>query len=215
MSRVVVADSTAEVVNAGRAIRTRRSRVIAAMVNVVDATIVTLFMGIIAAAFFSGVSRVAASIGAVYFGVICATASYHPLTTTVQEFAGIGSSTGDLTFFLLTLFLYSVAFGMVISQWLEGVHLPRRFAVLDNIGGAAVGLAVSGCALGVSAMFLSFLVRALNAVTQNGQGPIVELVDGQMRDSALVPFFLRIAPFFVDLIRPWFPDGLPSLLAGG
>jgi hypothetical protein len=185
------------------------------MVNIVDATIVTLFMGILTAAFFSGVSRVVATVFAVYLGIICATASYHPMTKTVQGFAQVGSTTGDLTFFLLTFVVFTLCFAMMISQWLEGLRLPRRFAVLDNIGGAAVGLAVSGGALGVSAMLLSFMVRALNAVAMNGQGPLVELVDGQMRDSALVPFFLRMAPFFVEMVRPWFPDGLPSLLAGG
>ena len=77
-----------------------------------------------------------------------------------------------------------------------------------------LGLLGAGTAVTGAPLLLSILVQALQQVATYGQGPLGGVVDEQVRGSALVPLFLRLSPYFIQLIEPWFPGGLPQLLAG-
>ena len=183
------------------------------MFNALDIILLVSLMAILGAAFFSGISRTVAAILAVYLAAICAAAFYEDLTDTAQHYVAMGQSTGELTFFVIVFLCFSLAFTFVISRWLEGVRLPRWLGVADSIGGAALGLLVASAAVTVAAMLLSIMVQALHQVAIGGNGSLVALIDAQINDSALVPFFLRLSPYFTSLVAPWFRDGLPQLLA--
>lgn len=186
----------------------------AAMLNGIDYFIVFTFMAIIGVGFFNGVTRVAAAIFAIYFGSIFAAAFYRPLTTLALDvFTTMNRRTGELAFFMLLFLLFSTAFTVIFSRWIGDLRLPRRITIIDNVGGAALGVVVSGLAVTLAAMLLAITLQALNhTVVIGGQDPLLGFVRGEIRGSALVPRFLDMAPFFVRLLAPWFPGGLPPIL---
>jgi hypothetical protein len=185
------------------------------MFNGIDYVILLSFLGIIGLGFLSGVTRVSAAILAIYFGSVFATAFYRITTDQVRHYVSTMSArTGYLFFFVLLFSFSSVFMTIMLSRWLGNVQLPRRFEIADNVGGAALGVIVSGMAITLAAMLLSILLQAVNQTFQSGGGDsIVSWVHFQITDSSLVPVFLRMAPFFLRFISPWFPGGLPPILS--
>lgn len=186
------------------------------MFNGLDYFIIVTFMAIIGLGFFNGVTRVSAAILAIYFSSIFAAAFYRPLTAVAREYlVSMSLQTGRLAFFVLLFFFFAVAFTVIISRWLGDLRLPRRVAVIDNIGGAALGVVVSGLAMTLAAMVLSIMLQALNqTIGYSGNDRVLGWMRDEIDDSRLVPLFLRMAPFFLNMISPWFPGGLPPILDG-
>jgi len=181
--------------------------------NALDFAILGFFMGIIGLGFFNGISRVTASIIAIYFGAIVSAAFYRGITDFVRtELISVGTRTGQLTIFGLVFLVFSILLTVVLSRWLGDVKLPRRITILDNIGGAALGIVVSGLAMTLAALVLTIMLQAINHVATGGSGPLLETLQDQVRSSSLVPMFLRMAPFFMRSLSPWFPGGLPPIL---
>ena len=93
------------------------------------------------------------------------------------------------------------------------MKIKRRFEIIDNLGGAMLGVAVSLLAVTLAAMLLSILLQVLNRTVGAGDSAsLVGTVQGQIRNSRLVPVFLDLTPYFTRVIEPWFPNGLPALL---
>jgi uncharacterized membrane protein required for colicin V production len=186
------------------------------MFNAMDFLIIVTFLAIIGAGFFSGITRVTSAILALYFGSIFAAAFYRPASDGARRsLTTMGEQTGHLVFFLLLFFIFSIVFTLIFSHWLGEVRLPRRIQVFDNIGGAALGVIVSGLAMTLAAMLLAITLQALNqTLVFTGRDTVLTTMQGQIHSSTLVPIFLRMAPFFSHLIAPWFPGGLPPILTG-
>lgn len=186
------------------------------MLNALDIFIIATFLAVIGLGFFNGVTKVTAAIIAIYFASIVAAAFYRPVTSGARNYIETMSvRTGHLFFFVVLFFAFSFGFTILISNWLGGLKLPRRIEIIDNLGGAALGVVVSGLAVTLAAMLLSILLQALNQTFGTGGNIMVGFVHDQISHSTLVPVFLKMAPHFVRLISPWFPDGLPPILAGG
>jgi uncharacterized membrane protein required for colicin V production len=186
------------------------------MLNTLDIVIISTFLAVIAVGFFNGVTKVTAAILSIYFGSIVSAAFYRPVTDGARNHMGAMSERmGQLFFFTILFFVFSVAFTFLISNWLSGLKLPRRVEIIDNVGGAALGVIVSGLAVTLAAMLLVILLQALNQTFGTGDSVMVGFMHNQISGSTLVPVFLRISPHFVRLISPWFPSGLPPILAGG
>lgn len=184
------------------------------MFNALDFFILMTFITVIAVGFFKGVTRVTSAILAIYFSAIIAAAFYRPVTNAARDhISSMGESTGHLFFFVILFFIFSTAFTILISNWLNGLKVPRRLEIIDNVGGAALGVIVSGLAVTLAAMLLVILLQALNQTF--GAGEMAGFANDQIDGSTLVPVFLRISPHFVRLISPWFPNGLPPILSGG
>jgi uncharacterized membrane protein required for colicin V production len=184
------------------------------MFNGMDFLIIATFLAIIGFGFFSGVTRVTSAIFALYFGAVFAAAFYRPLSDFARRYlTTMEEATGNLVFFLMLFFAFSVIFTMILSRWLGEIKLPRRVQVFDNVGGAALGVIVSGLALTLAAMLLAITLQALNqTIGITGGDAVLTTVRSQIHDSTLVPIFLRMAPFFGSMISPWFPGGLPPIL---
>jgi uncharacterized membrane protein required for colicin V production len=185
------------------------------MFNVLDYLIIAIFVAIIGVGFFNGITKLLASIIAIYFGTLFAAALYGVTTRFVGQYLSISKSTGELTFFLILFFIFSTLFTAILSGWIGDLKLPRRVAVLDNLGGAALGVVVSGLAVTLAALVLAITLQALNYASSVSTSPGLGLVREQIRSSTLVPVFLEMAPFYVRLISPWFPGGLPPILNFG
>ena len=141
------------------------------MLNALDLLLLVGLMGILGAAFFGGISKTISSILAVYLAAVCAGAFYDELTDVVRKKIDIGKTAGQLSFFVLIFLAFSLVFTFIIAHWLSGLTMPRWFGILDNIGGAVLGLLVAGTAVTVAALLLSVLVQALQQVATHGQGP--------------------------------------------
>ena len=183
------------------------------MLNVLDILLLIGLLAILGAAFFSGMSRTFSAIIAVYLAAVLAGSFHDDLTTEARRWTSMGETTGQLTFFLLLFLVFSLVFTFVISRWLEGIRVPRWLVVLDRIRGTALGLLVAGAAVTAAGMLLSIIVQALERVAATRQGPLVDIVGDQIDGSALAPLFLQLSPYFLRLVEPWFPGGLPQLMA--
>jgi uncharacterized membrane protein required for colicin V production len=186
------------------------------MFNGLDILIIVTFLAIIGFGFFSGITRVTSALLSLYFGAVFAAAFYRPLTDVSRDhLTTMGEQTGNLVFFLMLFLAFSVILTMVVSRWMGEVRLPRRIQVLDNVGGAALGIIVSGLAMTMAAMLLAITLQALNqTLVIADRDAVLSSVRGQLHDSTLMPIFLRMTPFFSRMISPWFPGGLPPILSG-
>ena len=181
--------------------------------NALDCLIVGDFPAIIGIRFFHGVARVTSAIIAISFASLFAAAFDRPLTCTVTNLMATSRRTGEVVSFLLRFAGLIGVITTIISRWLGDLRSPRRIAILDNSGGAALGVLVSGLVVTLAALVLAIMCQALNqTVDVAAQENTLGFHRGQIRHSALVPFFLRMAPFFVRILAPRFPGGLPPIL---
>lgn len=186
------------------------------MLNALDVVIVGSFLAVIGIGFFSGITKVTAAILAIYFAAVVSAAFYRPISKyAASEVPSMGTSTGYFFIFMVTFIVFSAIFTFFFHKWLGDLKLPKRLEILDNVGGAALGIAVSGLAVTLAAMLLVVLIQALNQTFGGAAGgSIVGMVHGQLSNSELVPVALRAAPYLERTISPWFPSGLPPILSG-
>jgi uncharacterized membrane protein required for colicin V production len=182
--------------------------------NGLDFAIIFAFLAIIGLGFFGGIVRVAAAIVAIYVGSIVSAAFYDRLTDEFrQHVASVSVQMGQLFVFCALFLVSSVAIWWLLSTTVKGMKIKRRFEIIDNLGGAVLGVAVSMLAVTLAAMLLSILLQVLNRTVGAGDSAaLVGTVQGQIRHSRLVPVFLDLTPYFTRVIEPWFPNGLPALL---
>lgn len=183
--------------------------------NGLDFAIIFAFLAIIGLGFFGGVTRVVAAIIAIYLGTIVAAAFYSALTDAVMEYvSSMSLATGQLVIFCVLFILSSTALWFALARGLRSAKFPRRIAIADNLGGAALGLIVSGLAVTLAAMLLSILLQVLNqSVGAGNSDSLVGSIQAQITSSQLVPVFLDLTPYLNRLIDPWFPNGVPSILS--
>lgn len=182
--------------------------------NGLDFAIIFAFLAIIGIGFLSGIARVVAAIVAIYLGSAIAAAFYRDLTNEAREHVGtLSLRTGQLAVFTVVFVLTSVVLMVLLSRGIKGFKLPRRVEIVDNLGGAGLGVIVSGLAVTLAAMLLSILLSALNqSVGQTSSGSMSGAVNSQVGGSQLIPVFLDMAPFFTTMLEPLFPGGLPPIL---
>jgi uncharacterized membrane protein required for colicin V production len=182
--------------------------------NGLDFAIIFAFIAIIGIGFFSGIARVASAIVAIYLGSIVSAAFYDRLTDAFRERVhSISLHMGQLFIFTTIFVLSSAIFWWILASSVKGLKLKRRIEILDNLGGAMLGVAVSLLAITLAAMMLSILLQVLSQTVGTGESSsLVGSVQGQIRDSKLVPVFLDLTPYFTRIIEPWFPNGIPAIL---
>jgi uncharacterized membrane protein required for colicin V production len=182
--------------------------------NGLDFAIIFAFLAIIGLGFFGGVTRVVAAIVSIYFGSIVAAAFYAELTEAARDRVySMSLATGELVVFCSLFLISSVALWFAFAKGLQGIKFPRRLEIADNLGGAVLGLIVSGLAVTLAAMLMSILLQVLNQTVGAGNSDsLVGSVQAQIRNSELVPVFLDLTPYLNRLLEPWFPGGVPSIL---
>jgi uncharacterized membrane protein required for colicin V production len=182
--------------------------------NGLDFAIIFAFLAIIGLGFFGGIVRVAAAIVAIYLGSIVAAAFYDRVTDEFRSYVGsVSLAMGQLFVFIALFIISSGALWWVLASSVKGLKMKRRIEIADNLGGAALGVAVSVLAITLAAMLLSILLQVLNRTVGAGEASsIVGTVQGQIRHSTLVPVFLDLTPYFNRVIEPWFPNGVPAIL---
>ena len=103
-------------------------------------------------------------------------------------------------------------FSAVIARSVHTIALSGRFSILDNIGGASLGILIAAVTVALSMSVTTILLQVLSQTTSHAGTGILGIMRDQVQTSALVPIFLKLLPVLTSTLRPWFPSGLPSIL---
>lgn len=181
--------------------------------NLMDLLIIAIFVGIAGAGFFVGVARTASSMVAVYLATVIAATFYQRLGDMMRS--AMGSISTGAAYFTAFVFLFlglSVLFTIVIVTTLRPTSQRRRFAILDNLGGATISIVIAFVAITMSLAITVIMIQAAVVASGDSSTGAMGLLRRQMDASSLAPLFLRLLPFFTAAVRPWFPGGLPPIL---
>ncbi len=187
------------------------------MANIFDLTIMALFGGTVLLSFVGGLGKVFSTLAGLYGGTLLAAWFYQPFTDLVlhQFFPQMNPFAGNLTAFLLLLFITSLAISIALGRNFFLRTLARRTGVLNNLSGGVLGIVVAIFAAVLATMATSLLLQLLNSTAALASSPTMFLVQHELTNSTLVPLFLRFVPVVVLPLRPFLPQGLPPLLISG
>lgn len=182
--------------------------------NILDLLILAIFAGVIATGFFVGIGRALSAIVAIYFATVMAATFYEPLGAALERIvSGISPDTARLVGFLLLFGFAATGIGYVIIRTVESVSASNRFVILNNIGGAALGIIVAVVTITLSITVTVILIQALAQTTIDAaDGTVLASLRSQIRGSELAPVFLNLLPYVTTIVEPWFPGGLPPIL---
>jgi uncharacterized membrane protein required for colicin V production len=181
--------------------------------NVLDFVIIAMVGVMIGAGFFLGVSRVTASIVAIYFAAIVSATFYQSIATSLEDLvSAMNPSTAELLSFVLLFLTMTILFAFMIMHSLKSSNMAGRFAILDNVGGATLGIVIAGVAVALAITVTTLMLQVLTSTTTGSQDGMLGAVQSQVSGSALVPVFQKLLPILTSSIRPWFPGGLPDIL---
>lgn len=187
------------------------------MPNLFDLLIIAQFFVIVLLSFIGGLGRVFATLAGLYGGILVAAWFYQTFAKTVVAFLfpNMASFTGDLVGFLLLVLLSTVAIAFALGRSFFVKRLAQRIGVLNNLTGAVLGLIVAIFATVLATMITSLGLQVLNATAEMGSSSTLLLFRNELTNSTLVPLFLKLTPKLIAPLTPFFPSGLPPILAPG
>jgi len=181
--------------------------------NLMDAFIIGMFVVIAGAGFFFGVVRTASTMVAVYLATVISATFYQRLGDAIRSTIGsISLGAAYFTAFMILFLVVTVLFTFVIVTTLRPTAQKRRFAILDNLGGATVSVVIAFVAITMAMAITVVMIQAAVAASGDASSGPMGLVRRQMGASELAPLFLRLLPIMTSAVRPWFPGGLPPIL---
>lgn len=181
--------------------------------NFMDLLIVAMFIGIAGAGFFFGVARTASAMIAMYVSVIISATFYERLGDMIRSVLGsISVGAAYFTAFMILFVSVTALFSFVIITTLKPTSQRRRFAILDNLGGASISIVIAFVAITMSLAITVVMIQAAVVASGDASSGGMGFVRGQMDASTLTPMFLRLVPVLTAAVRPWFPGGLPPIL---
>ena len=181
--------------------------------NLLDFGIIAMIGVMIGVGFFLGVSRVTASIVAIYFAAIVSATFYLSVAGSLEGVASaMKPATAELLSFVILFIAMTSLFTFMITHSFRTANMAGRFAILDNIGGATLGIIIAGVTMALAVTVTTLLLQVLASTTSGAQDGMLGAVQSQVDSSALVPVFQKLLPILTSSIRPWFPGGLPKIL---
>ena len=144
---------------------------------------------------------------AIYIGTLFAAALYGPTAATADHrYFTINRQHGRAHLLPDPLLRLLGACTALLANWFGDLKMPRRIAVLDNLGGAALGIIVSGLAVTLAPLVLAITLQAINHTATVASGPGFELLREQiphLRPGAVLP---QMAPFYIREVSPGSPE---------
>jgi hypothetical protein len=125
----------------------------------------------------------------------------------------MSAGTAELLAFVFLFFGVTALAWALLTRSIRNTDMTSRFAILDNVGGATLGVVVAGVTIALAVTVMTLLLQVLTQTTSDSGTGMLGTLRGQVRGSALVPTFLRLLPILTSTIRPWFPGGTPSILS--
>ena len=181
--------------------------------NVLDLIIIGTIGLMVGVGFFLGIGRVTSGIIALYFSAIVTATFYIPIANVIHgSVTQMNTSTAQLLAFVALFLGMAGIFSAVIARSFHSIALSGRFAILDNIGGASLGILIAAVTIALAMSVTTILLQVLTQTTSQAGAGILGMMRDQVQTSALVPIFLKLLPVLTSTLRPWFPSGLPSIL---
>jgi Colicin V production protein len=181
--------------------------------NLMDVLIIAMFIAIAGGGFFFGIVRTGSSMVAIYLATVIAATFYQRFGKMIQSVIGaISIGAAYFAAFVILFIAISILFSFVIITTLGPASQKRRFAILDNLGGATVSVVIAFVAITMSLAITVIMIQAAVAASGDSSNGLMGLLRRQMDASALAPLFLRLLPMMTVAVRPWFPGGLPPIL---
>ena len=181
--------------------------------NVMDVLIVVMFVAIASFGFFYGIVRMSSTMVALYLAVVISATFYQRLGDLIRR--GIDSIGVGAAYFIAFVVLFigaTVLFSFVIVTTIRPTAQRRRFAILDNLGGATVSVVIAFVAITMALAITVIMIQAAAVASGDSSSGGMAFVRRQMDASTLAPMFLRLLPILTAFVRPWFPGGLPPIL---
>lgn len=181
--------------------------------NFMDIFIVAMFIVIAGTGFFFGVVRTSSSMVAVYLATVISATFYQRFGDFIQGVLGaISNGAANFTAFVVLFIGITVLFTYLIVSTLQPTSPKRRFAILDNLGGASLSVVIAFVAITMSLAITVVMIQAAVVASGDASSGPMSLVRTQLEASSLAPLFLRLLPVLTVAVRPWFPGGLPPIL---
>lgn len=181
--------------------------------NFLDILIVTLFVVVAGCGFFFGVVRTTSSMVAVYLATVISATFYERFGNLIMDLIGtISEAAAYFTAFMILFIGITTLFTLVIVSTIHPTAMKRRFAILDNLGGATISVAIAFVAITMSLAIMVVILQAAAVAAGDSSGGLMGSIRRQMEASELAPLFLRLLPILTATIQPWFPGGLPPIL---
>jgi uncharacterized membrane protein required for colicin V production len=173
-----------------------------------DILIIALLFFFIYIGWSNGTPRLLMVIGAIYTGFLLAAIYYHLFAVMLMNLFHIQSLfIAELISFLVLDLLVTVLMLALLMSLFGHVEIRNRLAVFDKIIGSVLGLLAGVLVVGI---FLTILRVPYEAEQQKEnaafQMPVVQLFNQAYEKSALSPFFLKGAPYFLTTIKPLLPS---------
>ena len=177
-----------------------------------DVVIVGLLLLFLYLGWANGTPRLLMVIGSIYTGLLLTSVYYHLFAVLLANFLNIKSMfVADLlSFIFLTVIITIVMLALLFSLF-GHIEIKSRLAVFDKIIGSVVGLLAGVLVVGI-------LVTLVRVPYESNKGssvtdmPVVQMFNTGYEKSALSPFFIKGAPFFLASMRPMLP---PQVQAKG
>lgn len=181
--------------------------------NGLDLLLTLFFGGIVALAFLGGLGRMLATVVGLYAGLVAAAFFYHPLTVAVVNLLpSLPVAMGELIMFVLLLVLFTTVLSTALARSFVVTRFPHWLGPVNNIAGGIAGLLVATVATVLLALVLNLATRALDQTASLEGSRLVLGLNNQLHGATLPPLFLKLAPTLLATLQPWFPRGLPPLL---
>jgi hypothetical protein len=181
--------------------------------NLLDIMIILVVGSLVVVGFFIGAGRVTALLAAIYLSTIISASTYDDVARSIRQgVEGMRVSSSELIAFIGLLVLFSATIYWVItfSFRMMSEH-GRKFAILENAGGAALGVVVGVLTLAMTLSVTVILLGALSSAGSTDAGSLNAL-SRQIDNSELVPVVLKLQPSIQVTFEPWFRHGLPPIL---
>jgi uncharacterized membrane protein required for colicin V production len=187
------------------------------MPNFFDLLIIALFGGIVLLSFIGGLGKVFSTLAGLYGGALIAALFYQVFAETVLRklFPAMAEFTGELVAFLFLMLWSSLAIAIGLGRSFFLRKLGQRIGIFNNLTGGTLGIAVAIFATILATMATSLFMQVLNATAELGSSATVTQFQVELGNSLLVPLFLKLVPAVVAPLQPFFPQGLPPILAPG
>ncbi|MHB1004424.1 MAG: CvpA family protein [Chloroflexota bacterium] len=176
--------------------------------NAIDVAIVLAIIIMVTVGFMQGLLRQATLLLALYLSAVLAI-QYHTvvggwLAWMIPSDPAPRASVGFLLIFI---------WGVLFLGWLTYRVYPETkimgLGLADNVIGAVLGLVAGTVAVSIAVTGLFF---AISVQWPNYDHARVAL-DGMAQSSRLLPIVDSFAPTLYVAVTPWFPNGMPAILA--
>lgn len=182
-----------------------------------DLLIMAFFFAIVLLSFLAGFGKVASILAGMYLGAVGAAKLYVVFAEKllVRLIPDMKSFTGELVSFLLILLIISLTVSIALARNHAIKRFTLRIGVINNLAGGMLGLVLAFLSTVLAGMAMIVFLQVITATGELGNSPTMSDMGMLVSDSVLVPMFAKMLPYALSPLWPWFPQGMPSLLASG